>query len=155
MMDNDTGFQRLSEIQEEIIAFTWEQVGDKVEKFYIEGKISDDASGNITQYSGNLKYSIADGKVLNNSDVLAKEEFRENVRFVQPRIVQLHDILRELQGKSPVRFRWAVDTKTGQVESDWTYYDDLTDEEKKDNFWQNWKGDFAWKAQLEAELAGE
>ncbi|WP_181065333.1 hypothetical protein, partial [Rathayibacter rathayi] len=58
-------------------------------------------------------------------------------------------------GKSPVRFRWAVDTKTGQVESDWTYYDDLTAEEKKDDFWENWEGDFAWKAQLEAELAGE
>ncbi|MHC2185172.1 hypothetical protein ACVLV4_000802 [Rathayibacter agropyri] len=41
------------------------------------------------------------------------------------------------------------------VESNWTYYDDLTDEEKKDDFWQNWKGDFTCKAQLEAELAGE
>ncbi|NQX14048.1 hypothetical protein HQQ80_20675 [Microbacteriaceae bacterium VKM Ac-2855] len=66
----------------------------------------------------------------------------------------MHDILRELQGKSPVRFRWSVDTRTGQVESDWTYYDNLTDEEKKDDFWEGWKGDFAWKAQLEAELAG-
>lgn len=154
-MESGTDFERLSQLQEEIIGFTWRQVGNNVDRFYIQGKISDDASGNIAQYSGNLKYSIVEGKVVNNSDVLTKDKLRENSDYIKHRIVQLHDLLVALQGKSPVRFRWTVDTKTGQVESDWTYYDDLTDEEKKDDFWESWKSDFAWKARLEAELAGQ
>ncbi|NQX14049.1 hypothetical protein HQQ80_20680 [Microbacteriaceae bacterium VKM Ac-2855] len=154
-MPNEPTFERLSEIQNEILGFTMQQVGDKVDKFYVQGKITDDARGNVTGYEGNLRNVVVAGAVLDVSDVLAKDEFRENARYVKPRIVELHDILRELQGKSPVRFRWSVDTRTGQVESDWTYYDNLTDEEKKDDFWEGWKGDFAWKAQLEAELAGQ
>ncbi|NQX11808.1 hypothetical protein HQQ80_09250 [Microbacteriaceae bacterium VKM Ac-2855] len=154
-MPRGASFERLSEIQNEILGFTMQQVGDKVDKFYVQGKITDDARGNVTGYEGNLRNVVVAGAVLDVSDVLAKDEFRENARYVKPRIVELHDILRELQGKSPVRFRWSVDTRTGQVESDWTYYDDLTDEEKKDDFWENWQGDFAWKAQLEAELAGQ
>ncbi|AZZ50030.1 hypothetical protein C5E02_12900 [Rathayibacter rathayi] len=154
-MSNETSFERLSEIQDEILGFTMQQVGDKVDKFYVQGKITDDARGNITGYEGNLRNVVVGGGVLDVSDVLGDAGFDESCGFIQPRIVELHDILRELQGKSPVRFRWAVDTKTGQVESDWTYYDDLTAEEKKDDFWENWEGDFAWKAQLEAELAGE
>jgi len=67
----------------------------------------------------------------------------------------LHDLLIAVQGKSPVRFRWSVDTKTRQVESEWTYYDDLTVREKKDDFWEGWKGDFAWRDQLKAELADQ
>ncbi|WP_146076171.1 hypothetical protein [Rathayibacter rathayi] len=154
-MPNETRFERLSEIQDEILGFTMEQVGDKVDKFYVQGKITDDSRGNITSSEGNLRNVVVGGRVFGVSTVLDDAGFAESVAFVRPRIVELHDILRNLQGKSPVRFRWAVDTKTGQVESDWTYYDDLTDEEKKDGFWENWEGDFAWKAQLEAELAGE
>ncbi|NQX12105.1 hypothetical protein HQQ80_10760 [Microbacteriaceae bacterium VKM Ac-2855] len=148
-------FERLSEIQDEILNFTMQQVGDQVDKFYVQGKVSDDSRGNITRLQGNLKYVVVGERVLNNSDVVDDAEFDDSVAYVRPRIVELHDILRELQEKSPVRFRWSVDTKTGEVESEWTYYDDLTDEEKKDNFWENWQGDFAWKAQLEAELAGQ
>ncbi|WP_146077309.1 hypothetical protein [Rathayibacter tritici] len=154
-MNNKSDFERLSRIQEEIIDFTLGQVGDDVEKLYIQGKVSDDDLGNITSVQGQLDYAIVDGKVVDNIKVVTKEEYRENSRFILPRIEELHNLLIALQGKSPVRFRWAVDTTTGQVESDWTYYDDLTDEEKNDDFWENWEGDFAWKAQLEAELAGE
>ncbi|NQX12101.1 hypothetical protein HQQ80_10735 [Microbacteriaceae bacterium VKM Ac-2855] len=148
-------FERLSEIQNEILIFTMQQVGNKVDKFYVQGKITDDARGNVTGYEGNLRNVVVAGAVLDVSDVLAKDVFRENARYIKPRIVELHDILRELQGKSPVRFRWVVDTRTGAVESEWTYYENLTDAEKKDDFWENWQGDFAWKAQLEAELAGQ
>ncbi|MWV32558.1 hypothetical protein [Rathayibacter iranicus] len=154
-MNNESNFERLSQIQEEIIDFTLGQVGDDVEKLYIQGKVSDDDLGNITSVQGQLDYAIVDGKVVDNIKVVTKEEYRENSRYILPRIEELHNLLIALQGKSPVRFRWVVDTRTGMVESDWTYYDNLTDEEKKDDFWQNWKGDFAWKAQLEAELAGE
>ncbi|MWV76083.1 hypothetical protein [Rathayibacter rathayi] len=154
-MNNASNFERLSQIQEGIIDFTLGQVVSNVEKLYIQGKVTDDGLGNITSVQGQLEYAIVNGKVVDNIKVVTKEEYRENSRFILPRIEELHDLLIALQGKSPVRFRWAVDTKTGQVESDWTYYDDLTAEEKKDDFWQNWEGDFAWKAQLEAELAGE
>ncbi|PPF24254.1 hypothetical protein [Rathayibacter rathayi] len=154
-MNNATSFERLSEIQNEILSFSMEQVGNKVDKFYVQGKITDDSYGNITGVQGSLRTVIVGGRVLDVSAVLDKTGFYENFDFVRPRIMELHDILRTVQGKSPVRFRWAVDTKSGTVESDWTYYDDLTAEEKKDNFWRHWKGDNAWTAQLEAELAGE
>ncbi|MWV32565.1 hypothetical protein, partial [Rathayibacter iranicus] len=111
--------------------------------------------GNVTSVQGNLRTVIVGGRVLGVSAVLDDTGFYENVAFVRPRITELHDILRIVQGKSPVRFRWAVDTTAGTAESDWTYYDNLSDEEKKDDFWRFWKGDIAWKAQLEAELAGE
>lgn len=152
-MTEATGFERLSEIQDEILGFTWEQVADKVDKFYVQGKATDDAAGRLTSVEGNVKYMIVGDKVLKNSDVINDEEFDRNVQFVRPRIEELHDLLIELQGKSPVRFRWSVDTKTQEVESEWTYYDDLTDEEKEDNFWKYWEGDFAWRDQLQAELA--
>ncbi|NQX11807.1 hypothetical protein HQQ80_09245 [Microbacteriaceae bacterium VKM Ac-2855] len=154
-MTNETSFERLSEIQNEILGFTMQQVGDKVDKFYVQGKITDDARGNITGYEGNLRNVVIDGRVQDASDILGDAGFDESCEYIQPRVAELHDILRELQGKSPVRFRWAVDTKTGEVESQWTYYENLTDAEKKDDFWENWQGDFAWKAQLEAELAGQ
>ncbi|AZZ56783.1 hypothetical protein [Rathayibacter iranicus] len=154
-MNNETSFERLFEIQDEILMFTMEQVGDKVDKFYVQGKITDDSRGNVTSVQGNIRNVIVGGRVLGVSAVLDDTEFYKNVDFVRPRIVELHDILRTVQGKSPVRFRWAVDTTAGTAESDWTYYDDLSDEEKKDDFWRFWKGDIAWKAQLEAELAGE
>lgn len=154
-MNNETSFERLSEIQDEILSFSMEQVGDKVDKFYVQGKITDDSRGNVTSVEGNIRTVIVGGRVLDVSGVLDDTEFYENADFVGPRITQLHDLLRTMQGKSPVRFRWAVDTKAGTVESNWTYYDDLSDEEKKDDFWLFWKGDEAWTAQLEAELAGE
>lgn len=154
-MNNETSFERLSEIQDEILSFSMEQVGDKVDKFYVQGKITDDSRGNVTSVQGNIRTVIVGGRVLDVSAVLDDNGFYENVAFVRPRIIELHDILRTVQGKSPVRFRWAVDTKAGTVEGDWTYYDDLTAEEKKDDFWRFWKGDNAWTAQLEAELAGE
>ncbi|NQX13026.1 hypothetical protein HQQ80_15450 [Microbacteriaceae bacterium VKM Ac-2855] len=154
-MTNESSFVRLSEIQDEILSFTMQQVGDKVEKFYVQGKITDDSRGNVTSSEGNLRNVVVGKRVLGVSTVLDDAGFDESVEFIRPRIVELHDILRKLQGKSPVRFRWSVDTRTGEVESDWTYYDDLTYEEKKDDFWENWQGDFAWKAQLEAELAGQ
>jgi hypothetical protein len=150
-----TGFERISQIQDEILGFTWEQLGDKVDKFYVQGKITDDDAGNITGYSGQLEFAIIDSKIMNNLDVLVREECKENSGFIRPRIVELHDLLVELQGKSPVRFRWSVDTKTGQVESQWTYYDDLTDQEKEDDFWEFWEGDVAWRDQLKAELANQ
>ncbi|PPF23577.1 hypothetical protein [Rathayibacter rathayi] len=154
-MNNETSLERLAQIQDEILLFTMEQVGDKVDKFYVQGKITDDSRGNVTSVQGNIRTVIVGGRVLDVSAVLDDTEFYENVAFVRPRITQLHDLLRTLQGKSPVRFRWAVDTKAGTAESNWTYYDDLSDEEKKDDFWLFSKGDNAWKAQLEAELAGE
>ena len=154
-MNNIADMQRLSEIQDEIVGFTWKQIGDRANKIYIQGKVTDDGSGNITFVEGNLKYAVVDGAVVGNSIVLSKDEFRENAAVVRPRIVELHDLLTGLQAKSPVRFRWSVDCESGQVESDWTYYDDLTAQEKQDDFWQHWKGDAAWKVQLEAELAGE
>ncbi|PPG69429.1 hypothetical protein C5C31_07065 [Rathayibacter rathayi] len=154
-MNNETSFERLFEVQDEILMFTMEQVGDKVDEFYVQGRITDDSYGNVTSVEGNIRTVIVGGRVLDVSAVLDDTEFYENVAFVRPRITELHDILRILQGKSPVRFRWAVDTKAGTAESDWTYYDDLSDEEKKDDFWLFSKGDNAWTAQLEAELAGE
>ncbi|MDR6865492.1 hypothetical protein J2Y69_000074 [Microbacterium resistens] len=154
-MTNEASFARLSEIQDEILNFTIEQVVHDIEKIYVQGKITDDLQGNVTSYEGVLKYAVEQNRILNNSEVLTREALRENSAFISLRIVELHDILRELQGKSPVRFRWAMDTKTGQVESDWAYYEDLTEEEKKDDFWQHWEGDFAWKAKLQAELAGQ
>ncbi|MHC2187309.1 hypothetical protein ACVLV4_002979 [Rathayibacter agropyri] len=154
-MNNETSFERLAEIQDEILLFTMEQVGDKVDKFYVQGKITDDSRGNVTSVEGNIRTVIVGGRVLDVSAVLDDTEFYENADFVGPRIIELHDLLRTLQGKSPVRFRWAVDTKAGTAEGDWTYYDDLSDEEKKDDFWLFSKGDLAWTAQLEAELAGE
>ncbi|PPF60653.1 hypothetical protein C5C18_15065 [Rathayibacter tritici] len=154
-MNNENSFERLAEIQDEILLFTMEQVGDKVDKFYVQGKITDDSRGNVTSVQGNIRTVIVGGRVLDVSAVLDDTEFYENADFVRPRIIELHDLLRTLQGKSPVRFRWAVDTKAGTAESDWTYYDSLSDKEKKDDFWLFSKGDNAWKAQLEAELAGE
>lgn len=154
-MSELTGFERMSKIQDEILEFTGEQVADKVDKFYVQGKVSDDEKGNITRAAGGLAYMIVGDQVLYNAQVVSKEEFRENVGVVRPLIEELHDILFALQGKSPVRFRWCVDTKTQEVESEWTYYDDLTDEEKKDDFWESWEGDFAWRDQLQAELTGQ
>ncbi|MWV32560.1 hypothetical protein, partial [Rathayibacter iranicus] len=144
VMNNENSFERLAEIQDEILIFSMEQVGDKVDKFYVQGKITDDSRGNVTGVEGNIRTVIVGGRVLDVSAVLDDAEFYENVAFVRPRITELHDILRILQGKSPVRFRWAVDTTAGTAEGDWTYYDDLSDEEKKDNFWRFWKGDEAW-----------
>ncbi|WP_146083258.1 hypothetical protein [Rathayibacter rathayi] len=98
-MSNETSFERLSEIQDEILGFTMQQVGDKVDKFYVQGKITDDARGNITGYEGNLRNVVVGGGVLDVSDVLGDAGFDESCGFIQPRIVELHDILRELQGK--------------------------------------------------------
>ncbi|MDR6865494.1 hypothetical protein J2Y69_000076 [Microbacterium resistens] len=154
-MNETMGLERLSQIQDEILQFTWRQVADKVDKFYIQGKIVDDGAGHVTMVQGSLKYVIRGAEVLNNSDVISKDDFRESSQFVTTRIEALHDLLLELQGRSPVRFRWSVDTQNRHVDSEWTYYQDLTEEEKKDDFWKHWKGDFAWKAQLEAELAGQ
>ena len=154
-MTQAAGFERVSQIQDEILAFTWEQVADRVDKFYVQGKVADDDAGRIAMASGNVKYAIAGDRVLKNSEFTSDEEFDENADFVLPRIEELHDLLVALQGKSPVRFRWSVDTRTREVESEWTYYDDLTAEEKKDDFWKHWKGDFAWRDQLKAELAKE
>lgn len=151
-MNNATGFERLSELQDEILRFTWAQLGDKVEKFYIQGKITDDENGNVTSVEGNFRNAVKDGAVLDASDIVNDEDFVENARFIKPRITEMHDLLISLQGKSPVRFRWAVDTKTGQVDSEWTYYDDLTDDEKHDDWWKYWDADFAWRDQLQAEL---
>ncbi|MFJ2369144.1 hypothetical protein [Microbacterium sp. NPDC087665] len=154
-MTQATGFERVSQIQDEILAFTWEQVADRVDKFYVLGKVTDDDEGRITMTKGNMIFGVLNTEVLNNSEVLSKDEFRANSAFILPRISELHDLLIRLQGKSPVRFRWSVDTKTRQVESDWTYYDDLAPEEKKDDFWEFWKGDSAWRDQLKAELADQ
>lgn len=151
-MNDPTGFERISEIQDEILQFTWEQVADKVDKFYVQGKVTDDDEGNVTSYEGNLIYMIVGHQVLKSTDIITKEEFKENAGFVNSRILELHNILIKLQGKSPVRFRWSVDTRTSELESEWTYYDDLTDEEKKDNWWEYWNADFAWRDQLQAEL---
>ena len=151
-MTEVTGLERLSQLQDEIIEFTWNQVADKVDVFYIQGKVSDDDRGNITSIEGNLKYMVVGDKVLKNADVVSDEEFSENAAFVRPRINELHDVLWELQGVSPVRFRWKIDTRTQKVESDWTYYKDLTDQEKEDDFWESWEGDFAWRDQLQSEL---
>ncbi len=149
-----TGLERVSQLQNEIIEFTWRQVAEKVDRFYIQGKVTDDDSGTISMVQGDLIFAVVNNQIVNNSDVLDDDEFDKNSEFVLPRIEELHDVLIELQGKSPVRFRWSVDTRTQQVESDWTYYDDLTDEEKKDDSWEGWEGDFAWKTRLEAEVAG-
>ena len=154
-MTQAAGFERVSQIQDEILAFTWEQFADRVDKFYVQGKVTDDDAGRITMASGNVKYAIAGDRVLKNSEFTSDEEFDENADFVLPRIEELHDLLVALQGKSPVRFRWSVDTRTREVESEWTYYDNLTAEEKKDDFWEGWKGDFAWREQLKAELADQ
>ena len=153
-MADATGFERISELQNEILGFTFEQIGEKVDKFYVEGKVTDD-NGRITMVQGSVVFAVKDNNLLNNSDVLNDEEYDSNSDFVLPRVEEIHDILVELQGKSPVRFRWSVDTRTNQVESDWTYYDDLTAQEKKDDFWEHWQGDALWREQLKAELAGQ
>jgi hypothetical protein len=154
-MTDAAGFERVTQIQDEILAFTWEQVADRVDKFYVQGKVTDDDAGRILSVQGNVTYAIVGDKVVHNGDFVGDDEFDENSDFICPRIQELHDLLIRLQGKSPVRFRWSVDTTTRQVESDWTYYDDLTPEEKKDDFWKHWEGDFAWEEQLKAELADQ
>jgi hypothetical protein len=154
-MSEVVGFEQISELQDEILGFTWQQLGDKVDKFYVQGKVSDDESGRILMAQGGFFFAVVENRVLNNADILNREELDENSDFVLPRIEELHDLLVELQGKSPVRFRWSVDTKTGQVESEWTYYDDLTDQEKEDDFWEFWEGDVAWRDQLKTELADQ
>lgn len=104
-MTQATGFERVSQIQDEILAFTGEQVADRVDKFYVQGKVTDDDAGRITMTKGNMIFAVVNTEVLNNSEVLSKEEFRANSAFILPRISELHDLLIRLQGKSPVRFR--------------------------------------------------
>lgn len=154
-MSREADFESLSVVQDEILQFTWGQVGDRVDKFYVQGKVTDDEDGNITSVEGNLKYMVSGRKILTPGDVVSDEQFRENAAFVRPRIRVLHDVLFGLQGRSPVRFRWCVDTRSGEVEADWTYYEDLSEREKKDDWWEYWNADFAWKDQLQADLNGE
>lgn len=147
--------ERISQIQDEILRFTWEQVAGRVDTFYVQGKVSDDESGQILMLQGNFVCGTRGTQLIDNADALDDEEFDSNSAFVCPRIRELHDLLFASQGRSPVRFRWVVDTRTGRVESDWTYYDDLTDAEKKDDFWKHWEGDFAWMDEIRARLAAQ
>ncbi len=151
-MTDAVALERISEIQDEILRFTWDQVADRVDTFYVQGKVSDDESGRILMVSGNMPFGVRDERLMKNSELLTDEEFDANSAHILPRIEELHDLLFASQGKSPVRFRWVVDTRTGRVESDWTYYDDLSDTEKKDDFWAGWKGDFAWMDEIQAHL---
>ena len=151
-MTDAVALERISQIQDEILRFTWEQVADRVDTFYVRGKVSDDESGQVLMVSGNMLCGARAGRLLKNSEVLTDEEFRANSAHILPRIRELHDLLFASQGSSPVRFRWMVDTRTGRVESDWTYYDDLTDTEKKDDFWKHSKGDLAWMDEIQAHL---
>ena len=144
--------ERISEIQDEILSFTWSQVGDQVSEFFVQGKIADDESGRTERVEGNLMYMVLGDRIVDDAALLDDEAFVENARYVTPRIVEMHDLLVDLQGKSPARFRWAVDTKSKQVDSQWTYYDDLTDSEKRENWWEYCDADFAWRDQLQAEL---
>lgn len=153
-MDREKAFERLSEIQDEIVKFSATQVGSRVDRFFVQGKVTEDDDGNITGVQGNVRNVVVADRVLDVSEVLDDPGFKENVRFVRPRVMELHDVLRQVQGKSPVRFRWAVDMKTGHVESEWTYYDDLTPREKENDFWRHFEGDIAWKEQLQIELVG-
>lgn len=146
------GFERVSELQDEILGFTFEQVGDKVDKFYVEGKVTSDR-GQITMSQGVLAFAVKDNQLLENLEVLSREELRENNDFVIPRVRELFYVLVGLQGRAPSRFRWSVDTRTGEVEGDWTYYEDFTEQEKEDDFWEHWEGDDLWRDQLKAELA--
>lgn len=154
-MTDAVALERISQLQDEIPRFTWAQVADRVDTFYVQGKVSDDESGQVLMVSGDMLCGARDGRFLKNSEVLTDEEFDANSEYICPRIRELHDLLFVSQGRSPVRFRWMVDTRTGRVESDWTYYDDLTDAEKKDDFWKHWEGDFAWMDEIRAHLAAQ
>lgn len=152
-MTDAVALERISQIQDEILRFTWDQVADRVDTFYVQGKVSDDESGQVLMIEGNFVCGTRGHELIDNGDALDREEFLANSAHIRPRIHELHDLLFASQGKSPVRFRWAVDTRTGRVETDWTYYDDLSDTEKKDDFWEGWKGDFAWMDEIQAHLA--
>ncbi len=151
-MTDAVALERISEIQEEILRFTWDQVADRVDTFYVQGKVSDDESGQVLMLQGNFVCGTRGSELIDNGDALDDEEFDSNSGFICPRIHELHDLLFALQGKSPVRFRWVVDTRPGRVESDWTYYDDLTDTGKRDDSWKHWEGDSAWMDEIQAHL---
>lgn len=46
-MVSELGFQRVSESQSEILVVTMMEVGEMVDKFYVQGKITEDDRGNV------------------------------------------------------------------------------------------------------------
>ncbi|MFT8600412.1 MAG: hypothetical protein ABF709_09480 [Leuconostoc pseudomesenteroides] len=147
------GFEKLSKIQDDILGAVWQTIGDTVDTYYIEGLASrsEDGSGML---SGRFAYGVKDGKLLKNTEVGVEDEnIGQLNKFIIKKIHELYDTLIDLQGISPVRFRWVVDVKTGHIDSDWTYYDKLTPEELENNAWKGWRGDEMWETQIRKELA--
>ncbi|MDR0299813.1 MAG: hypothetical protein LBI13_06995 [Streptococcaceae bacterium] len=146
------GFEKVSEIQDEILGAVWQTIGEAVETYYIEGLASrsEDGSGML---SGRFAYGVKEGKLLKNTEVGLEDETISRLnKFIITKIRELYDTLIDLQGKSPVRFRWVVDVKTGHVDSDWTYYNQLTPKELENNAWKGWRGDEIWEAQIREQL---
>lgn len=142
------GFEKLSKIQDEILGSVWQTVGEVVDTYYIEGlaSSSEDGSGML---SGRIAYGVKDGELYYNTKLgIEKEELRQLNRYITGKIREIYDTIMDLQGKSPVRFRWVVDVKTGHVDSEWTYLDQLTPKELENNAWKGWRGDEMWEAQI-------
>ncbi|GAB2024491.1 hypothetical protein [Lactovum odontotermitis] len=146
-------FEKISEIQDDILGAVWQVIGDEVDEYYIQGKVSvaDDGSGMV---EGGLDYASKSGKLyMNNKLGIEKTTLGDLNKFITEKIRELYNTLMDLQGKSPVRFRWIVNVELGHVDSDWTYYDQLTPEELKNNAWKGWRGDEMWEAQIRENLS--